>query len=84
LVAAQRKVYDSYSGPAAAFGDDETISAEKPGELAAGLHAALRASGADALNLRIHLPGLSPAAVRRQIDLLGGEVLPVLRELMPA
>jgi len=83
LVAAQREVYDSYSGPAVAFGDDQTISAESPDELAAGLHAALRASGADALNLRIHLPGLSPEAVRRQIDLLGREVLPVLRDLMP-
>ncbi|HEY3843461.1 MAG TPA: LLM class flavin-dependent oxidoreductase [Acidimicrobiales bacterium] len=84
LVAAQREVYESYSGPAAAFGDDQTISAESPGELATGLHAAWRASGADALNLRIHLPGLPPDAVRRQIDLLGAEVLPALRELIPA
>jgi alkanesulfonate monooxygenase SsuD/methylene tetrahydromethanopterin reductase-like flavin-dependent oxidoreductase (luciferase family) len=79
LVDRQREVYDSYARPATAFGQDETVSATDPAELAARLLAALAASGADALNLRVHLPGLSPAAIRAQIARLGDEVVPRLR-----
>jgi alkanesulfonate monooxygenase SsuD/methylene tetrahydromethanopterin reductase-like flavin-dependent oxidoreductase (luciferase family) len=79
LVTRQREVYDSYAAPATAFGGDQTISADAPAELAERLLAALQASGASALNLRVHLPGMSAADVREQIARLGDEVLPVLR-----
>jgi hypothetical protein len=45
---------------------------------------AVRQAGADALNLRVHLPGMSPEAVRRQIVRLGAEVLPALRTRLVA
>lgn len=79
LVARQREVYDSYAAPSAAFGEDQTVSADDPAELAVRLLAVLRTSGADALNLRVHLPGMAPAAVREQIVRLGDEVVPRLR-----
>ena len=36
-------------------------------------------AGADALNLRVHVPGVSVTAAREQIARLGAEVLPLLR-----
>jgi hypothetical protein len=47
--------------------------------VAAGLLDALREAGADALNLRVHVPGVSVDAARDQILRLGDEVLPLLR-----
>jgi len=47
--------------------------------VAEGLADALTRSGADALNLRVHVPGVSPAQVREQIVRLGTETLPRLR-----
>ncbi len=80
LVDRQRKVYDSYAtGGASSFGADQTVTADDPGRLARLLEDAVRESGADALNLRVHLPGVSPPSVRDQIGRLGREVLPVLR-----
>ncbi len=81
LIGRQRQVYDSYA-PAGAFGDDQTISSHDPAEVAAGLHHVLHETGADALNLRVHLPGLAPAHVRAQIERLGAEVVPRLRALL--
>ncbi|HWE67683.1 MAG TPA: LLM class flavin-dependent oxidoreductase [Acidimicrobiales bacterium] len=82
LVGRQRAVYDSYAGGSTGFGDDQTVSADDPAELAARLHRVLRASGADALNLRVHLPGMAPELVREQIARLGAEVVPPLRALV--
>jgi hypothetical protein len=47
-----------------------------------GLLDALRRGGADALNLRIHVPGLSPGDARDQITRLGDDVLGPLRNEM--
>ena len=80
LVEAQRRVYDSYTdagGPA--FGGDQTVASHDPVDLAEQLDQAVGESGADALNLRIHLPGMSPREVRQQIARLGAEVAPLLR-----
>ncbi len=77
----QRDVYDGYAGTGVSFPDDQTVTAEDPEELARLLHAAWIESGADAVNLRVHLPGLPPSAVRRQIAGLGESVLPRLRVL---
>ena len=79
LIERQRQVYDSYTTDVPSFPDDQTITADDPGELARRIHAAWDTSGADAVNLRVHLPDVSPSEVRRQITLLGQEVLPVLR-----
>jgi alkanesulfonate monooxygenase SsuD/methylene tetrahydromethanopterin reductase-like flavin-dependent oxidoreductase (luciferase family) len=81
LVDRQRKVYDSYAGAASAFGEDQTINAHDPDEAAARLHDVLTAAGANAINLRIHLPGMPPEHVREQIVGLGHDVVPRLRKL---
>jgi len=77
LVSRQREVYDGYAP--VSFGEDQTVSSGDPAVLAAMLHTALRVSGADALNLRVHLPGMSVADIREQIVRLGDEVLPRFR-----
>ena len=79
LVKAQRRVYDSYTGGGPAFGGDQTVAAQDPADLAEQLDRVVRGSGADALNLRIHLPGMPPREVRQQITRLGSEVAPLLR-----
>ncbi len=80
LVETQRRVYDSYTGAAGpTFGADRTIASNDPADLAEQLDEAVRQSGADALNLRVHLPGMPPQEVRRQIARFGSEVVPLLR-----
>jgi alkanesulfonate monooxygenase SsuD/methylene tetrahydromethanopterin reductase-like flavin-dependent oxidoreductase (luciferase family) len=79
LVDRQRRVYDTYAGEGA-FGDDQTVSSVDPVRVAELLDEVVSESGADALNLRIHLPGMSPESVRDQILRLGAEMLPLLKE----
>jgi alkanesulfonate monooxygenase SsuD/methylene tetrahydromethanopterin reductase-like flavin-dependent oxidoreductase (luciferase family) len=79
LVERQREVYDGYAGKAG-FGDDQTVSSEDPDRMADQLGDVMRSAGADALNLRVHLPGMAPDSVRGQIEQLGAEVLPRVRE----
>jgi alkanesulfonate monooxygenase SsuD/methylene tetrahydromethanopterin reductase-like flavin-dependent oxidoreductase (luciferase family) len=79
LVARQREVYDGYASTSTSFGDDQTVSAHDPAELSDRLLSVLLASGADALNLRVHLPGMAATDVRDQIVRLGDEVVPRLR-----
>ena len=76
LVEAQRQVYDSYAGGGPGFGGDQTVVADDPSDLAERLDRVVRESGADALNLRVHLPGMAPPQVREQIVRLGAEVVP--------
>ena len=83
LVDRQREIYDSYAGPASAFGDDRTVHGADPAGVAEQLVDVACRSGADALNLRVHLPGMSPASVRRQILALGADVLPAVRARWP-
>jgi alkanesulfonate monooxygenase SsuD/methylene tetrahydromethanopterin reductase-like flavin-dependent oxidoreductase (luciferase family) len=73
----QVDVYRSYAADAAqtTWGVDELAA----GDTAERLAESLRASGADALNVRIHVPGIAAPAVRDQIARLGAEVLPRLR-----
>jgi hypothetical protein len=79
LVQAQRAVYDAMSADRARFGDDQTVTGAEPTEVAEHLRAALAEAGADALNLRVHLPGVAPADVRAQIEGLGASVVSALR-----
>jgi alkanesulfonate monooxygenase SsuD/methylene tetrahydromethanopterin reductase-like flavin-dependent oxidoreductase (luciferase family) len=80
-LAAQLDVYRSYT-PASAqakWGADEVVASHDPAEVVAGLAAACEAAGADALNLRVHVPGVDPAEARHQIEALGDEVVGPLR-----
>jgi alkanesulfonate monooxygenase SsuD/methylene tetrahydromethanopterin reductase-like flavin-dependent oxidoreductase (luciferase family) len=77
----QVEVYRGYA-PATApahWGADEMIVATGAAEVAERLLDARRVAGADALNLRVHVPGVSAAASREQIAQLGAEVVPRLR-----
>jgi alkanesulfonate monooxygenase SsuD/methylene tetrahydromethanopterin reductase-like flavin-dependent oxidoreductase (luciferase family) len=78
LVRRQRATYDSYSGAATVFGDDQTICTDQPAAMADRLIEAVEQSGADALNLRVHLPGMSTESVRAQIARIATEVVPMI------
>jgi alkanesulfonate monooxygenase SsuD/methylene tetrahydromethanopterin reductase-like flavin-dependent oxidoreductase (luciferase family) len=79
LVEQQRRFYQGVRADGAALPSDQTISVADGAEMAARLAALLDATGADALNLRIHLPGMPATAVREQIAGLTRDVLPALR-----
>jgi alkanesulfonate monooxygenase SsuD/methylene tetrahydromethanopterin reductase-like flavin-dependent oxidoreductase (luciferase family) len=81
----QLDVYRSYT-PAAAqqhWRDNGFLCRDDPRTLADDIAAAWSGSGADVLNLRVHVDGVAPAQAREQIDVLGHEVLPRLRALDP-
>ena len=84
--ARQTDVYRSYAGgnAAARWGSDELVAHADAGEIAARLAAVADASGADALNLRVHVPGVDPVLAREQIAGLGADVLPPLRTALRA
>jgi alkanesulfonate monooxygenase SsuD/methylene tetrahydromethanopterin reductase-like flavin-dependent oxidoreductase (luciferase family) len=77
----QLDVYRSYSSNAAMqhWGDDELVGSSDGREVAAGLADALRRGAVDALNLRVHVPGVPAEMAREQIARLGDEVLGPLR-----
>ncbi len=77
----QLDVYRGYSSRAAQlhWGGNELIGSTDSVAVAEGLADAARRAGADALNLRIHVPGVAPAAAREQIEGLGDTVLGPLR-----
>lgn len=77
----QRDVYRGYSPTVAQahWADDGLITATDPAEVAAGLVDTMQRAGADALNVRIHVPGLTPEAVREQIVAIGDGVLARVR-----
>ena len=78
----QLAFYKSYTNEKtqSSWGGDELVAAEGGEELAERLAAAVRDTGAQALNLRIHQVGVDPIAIREQIERLGREMLPSLRE----
>ncbi len=79
LVDRQRRVYDAVTGDPSAFGADQTVAGDDANVLTARLIEAVHRSGASSLDLRVHLPGMSPATVRDQITGLAEEVVPNLR-----
>jgi alkanesulfonate monooxygenase SsuD/methylene tetrahydromethanopterin reductase-like flavin-dependent oxidoreductase (luciferase family) len=79
LVDRQRQAYDGVTGDPAAFGVDQTVSSTDPVRLAELLSGVARRAGATSLDLRVHLPGMAPESVRRQIRVLGAEVVPRLK-----
>jgi alkanesulfonate monooxygenase SsuD/methylene tetrahydromethanopterin reductase-like flavin-dependent oxidoreductase (luciferase family) len=79
LVERQRAVYESYAG-SGSFGEDQTIASEEPAELAERIAAAITEVGADALNLRVQLPGMAPEEVREQVIRIGTTVVGLVKE----
>ena len=84
LVGSQRAVYESYAARPGSFGDDQTIASDEPDEMAERLAATVKEVGADALNLRVQLPGMSPEQVREQIALIGSTVVESLKSIWPS
>jgi alkanesulfonate monooxygenase SsuD/methylene tetrahydromethanopterin reductase-like flavin-dependent oxidoreductase (luciferase family) len=78
----QRSIYESYSSGDRPFSKDQTVSAPDGDELADRLAEVVTTIGAGALNLRLHLVGLRPEAIRDQITGLGEHVLPKLRRAL--
>jgi hypothetical protein len=66
-------VYRTYAAEAtqSQWESDELISGD---DVAARLLDALARTGADALNVRVHVPGVAPAAIREQITRLGSQL----------
>jgi hypothetical protein len=79
--AEQLAVYRDYSSRAAqaTWGEQEMVDATGPDDVVAGLLDSLTRSGCDAVNLRIHVPGVAPEAAREQIARLGDQVVGRLR-----
>ena len=77
----QLAVYRDYSSSAAqaTWGEQEMVDATSADDVVAGLLDSLARSGCDALNLRVHVPGVAPEAAREQIAVLGDEVVGRLR-----
>jgi alkanesulfonate monooxygenase SsuD/methylene tetrahydromethanopterin reductase-like flavin-dependent oxidoreductase (luciferase family) len=84
LTTQQIDTYRGYApaGAAANWGADELIAARDAAEVAARLVDAARDAGADALNLRVHVAGITPAAARMQIERLGDEAVPAIRDAL--
>ena len=57
---------------------DEMIVHGAVGEVASQLEAIMQGTGAEVLNLRVHVPGIQPEEVIRQIGLLG-DAMPLIR-----
>ena len=75
---------DNYRGYAPAgvtrhWGADELAADRDAQTVAARLVDAVRTAGVDALNIRVHVPGVTPANARLQIAALGADVLPAVR-----
>ena len=81
LVARQVGIYRTFAAKAAqSHWEGEQLVSDRGGErIATALAEALRQTGADALNVRIQVPGVDPATALDQIARLGDEVLPALR-----
>jgi alkanesulfonate monooxygenase SsuD/methylene tetrahydromethanopterin reductase-like flavin-dependent oxidoreductase (luciferase family) len=84
LVRKQRAVYETYATRTSAFGEDQTIASDDPAELVERLAAVVQEVGADALNLRVQLPGMAREEVREQIAGIGTEVVDPLKKTWPA
>jgi alkanesulfonate monooxygenase SsuD/methylene tetrahydromethanopterin reductase-like flavin-dependent oxidoreductase (luciferase family) len=68
--------YRGYSPSAAQarWGNDELIASTDPGEVADRLAETVARAGANAVNVRVHVPGVGPQDVRKQIERFGAVV----------
>ena len=62
----------------------ELIAAPTGDELAEQLAKFCQETGCDGLNLRLHLTGLTPEQIREQLEALGADVLPALKQALSA
>jgi hypothetical protein len=62
--------------------DRQLVDGPDPATVVDGLVAVAQAVNADALNLRVHVPGVAPSSVREQIVGLGDEVVPRVRDAL--
>jgi alkanesulfonate monooxygenase SsuD/methylene tetrahydromethanopterin reductase-like flavin-dependent oxidoreductase (luciferase family) len=86
-VESQMGFYRGYADPGAQvhWGEgQELVAAASGDELAERLAQRVRAADCDALNLRLHLHGLEPGAIREQLERIGRQVLPGLRQALAA
>jgi alkanesulfonate monooxygenase SsuD/methylene tetrahydromethanopterin reductase-like flavin-dependent oxidoreductase (luciferase family) len=81
----QVDVYRGYSSTSAMqhWGTDELVGAPDGATVAKTLLDVVERAGADALNLRVHVPGVAPGDAREQIERLGQEVLGKIRGEAP-
>jgi alkanesulfonate monooxygenase SsuD/methylene tetrahydromethanopterin reductase-like flavin-dependent oxidoreductase (luciferase family) len=81
-VSTQVAFYRSYASAKAqsTWGAEELVTASEPQALADRLAETAEAARATALNLRFHAQGVEARAVRAQIEAVGREVLPRLRQ----
>jgi hypothetical protein len=63
--------------------DGGLVAGTDPVEVAERLDAQIRSTGCTAINLRVFHAGVSPSAVRDQIERIGADVLPRLRAAAP-
>jgi alkanesulfonate monooxygenase SsuD/methylene tetrahydromethanopterin reductase-like flavin-dependent oxidoreductase (luciferase family) len=79
----QLDVYRSYAAPGAQqhWEGEQLVGAPDAGAVADGLADVARRAGANAVNVRVHVPGVAPDAAREQIGLLGGVVGPLQEAL---
>jgi alkanesulfonate monooxygenase SsuD/methylene tetrahydromethanopterin reductase-like flavin-dependent oxidoreductase (luciferase family) len=79
----QLDVYRGYAAPGAQrhWEGQQLVGAPDADGVAGGLADVARRAGADAVNVRVHVPGVSPVVAREQIGLLAGVVGP-LREAL--
>jgi alkanesulfonate monooxygenase SsuD/methylene tetrahydromethanopterin reductase-like flavin-dependent oxidoreductase (luciferase family) len=85
--AAQMDFYRGYAPDSAQrhWGEgEELVRGETAEEVAARLLRVAERGGADAFNLRVHLVGVAPERVEEQIERLGREIAPRLREGLAA
>jgi alkanesulfonate monooxygenase SsuD/methylene tetrahydromethanopterin reductase-like flavin-dependent oxidoreductase (luciferase family) len=83
-MAKQVDVYRGYAGTSAQahWTADELVTGDDPAAVAGDLAGTMTRAGADACNLRVHAPGISPRQVRSQIVALAG-VVTHLRARLP-
>ena len=58
------------------------MASDEPAEVTERLATTMREVGADALNLRVQLPGMSPGQVREQIERIGSSVVQPLQRIL--
>jgi alkanesulfonate monooxygenase SsuD/methylene tetrahydromethanopterin reductase-like flavin-dependent oxidoreductase (luciferase family) len=82
----QVQVYRGYApaGATTSWGADELLTGTDGDALAARVARVVLDAGADACNVRIHVPGVDPVAARAQIGRLGEEVVPRVRVALGA
>lgn len=81
-MADQLGIYRSYSSAAAQqhWHGDQLVGDTDATAVAGALADAVTAAGADAVNLRVHVPGVMPNEVREQIERLGSDVVARVRD----